>query len=58
MSSNPMEKSLVAERPADPQCRFWYGVLNMFPFIFLPAVALVGVLCSLIMPYLTGVAAR
>lgn len=37
---------------------FWYSVLNMFPFVFLPLVAVLGVLCSLIMPYLTGVAHR
>lgn len=37
---------------------FWYSVLNMFPFVFLPLVAVLGVLCSLIMPYLTGVASR
>jgi hypothetical protein len=34
---------------------FWYSVLNIFPFIFLPLVALIGVLCSIVMPYLTGV---
>ncbi|MGL4464873.1 MAG: hypothetical protein ACRC1K_22205 [Planctomycetia bacterium] len=33
----------------------WAGVLRMFPFIFLPLVTLVGMLCALIMPYLTGV---
>lgn len=37
---------------------FWYSVLNMFPFVFLPLVAVLGVLCALIMPYLTGVAHR
>lgn len=39
----------------EPQMGWWYALLNSFPFVFLPLVAVLGVLCSLVMPYLTGV---
>jgi hypothetical protein len=32
----------------------WYGVLTAFPFLYLPTVALAGILCAIIMPILTG----
>lgn len=46
------ERTSSAERP------FWYQVLTMFPFLFFPIVALVGILLSIVMPYLTGVRPR
>ncbi|QDU61168.1 hypothetical protein Pan216_20220 [Planctomycetes bacterium Pan216] len=38
--------------------RYWYAVLNLFPFIFWPTLAVGGIVCSLIMPWLTGVTSR
>lgn len=44
--------------PVDSKDNYWYGVLNMFPFIFLPLIALIGIVASIVMPYLTGVASK
>lgn len=46
------EHTSNAERP------FWYQVLTIFPFLFFPIVALVGIFLSIVMPYLTGVRPR
>ncbi len=43
---------------ADPAERWWLGLLQAFPFVFLPLVAALGILCSIVMPFLTGVAGR
>jgi hypothetical protein len=48
MSEKP--SGLPPEVPGDPQHRFWYAVLNMCPFIFLPLVALIAILCAIFMP--------
>ena len=42
--------------PSDKRDLFWTGVLNLFPFFFLPIVAMIGVILAMVMPYLTGVA--
>ena len=35
--------------------RFWFGILNSFPFVFLPIVILIAVACAIILPMLRGV---
>lgn len=37
-----------------PSQRFWTGVLTAFPFVFIPLVAVLGLLAALIAPWLTG----
>ena len=53
MAADQFDRSSVPHD--DPSRRFWFSVLNMFPFIFLPLVALAGLIAALVMPYLTGV---
>ena len=43
---------LPPEVPGDPRQRFWFAVLNMFPFVFLPLAAAIAILASVLMPYL------
>jgi hypothetical protein len=38
-----------------PKPELWYAVLTSYPFLYLPVVAVVGILCSVILPILTGV---
>lgn len=49
---------LPTEPSRDLKQNYWFGVLNMFPFIFLPLIALIGIVASIVMPYLTGVHSR
>ena len=51
-------QSSATNSRGDSRRPFWYGVLNVFPFVFLPLVALIGVLCALIMPWLTNAYVR
>lgn len=49
-SSKTVEPAFGEPRPTT-----WYDVLSAFPFLFLPIVVLIGILCAVVMPYLTGV---
>lgn len=35
--------------------KYWYGFLTAFPFVFVPLVAVLGILAAWIMPWLSGV---
>lgn len=52
-----MKKKPVPSNPpaTPPRPQWWYGALNMFPFIFFPLLALIVLICALVMPYMTGV---
>lgn len=41
---------------AEDRHRVWYSVLSQFPFYFLPITAVIGIVLSIVMPHLTGVA--
>lgn len=41
--------------PRDLRREFHRAVLNSFPFVFLPLVCVIALLCALLMPLLTGV---
>ncbi|MFO0946604.1 MAG: hypothetical protein U1D30_11755 [Planctomycetota bacterium] len=54
----PSKKKKPLEEEIPPEPELWYKILTVFPFIFLPIVALIGLLLSVVMPYLTGVKPR
>ena len=33
---------------------YWLKFLTDFPFVFFPIVAIIGIICSIIMPIVTG----
>lgn len=51
-----MSEDRQTEGPVErgPSYGFWYDFLNMFPFLFIPLVAIVGILLAIVMPVLTG----
>lgn len=52
------KRKKAKEEVLPPEPDLWYKILTVFPFLFLPIVALIGLLLSLVMPYLTGVKPR
>jgi hypothetical protein len=39
-------------RETESPRRQWYMVLNMYPFVFIPLVAVISVLCAIVLPVL------
>ena len=55
MSDNKQPPQPWNDLDRNPAREYWYSVLTMFPFAFLPIVTLIAVIAALVMPYLTGV---
>lgn len=55
--TNDDVKKAADSRTGDATVK-WYNVLTAFPFLYLPVVAIVGIVCAWIMPVMTGASHR